>query len=342
MAIKVLVVDDSALIRQLLTEIISQQDDLLLVGTAANAFKARDMVNLHQPDVITLDIEMPGMDGLTFLSKLMRARPTPVIMISSLTEDGAEQTLTALELGAFDYITKPTLGISTGIQTYANEIVEKIRAAFKANLKNTVTGPTETSKLYSAPKDHIIAIGASTGGTEAIRCVMETMPENAPGIVITQHMPPGFTRSFAARLDSISPINVREAEDGDLLRPGYAYIAPGGYHLKLHKQKGCYIINLKKGEKVNGHVPSVDVMFNSCVLSAGSAVIGVLLTGMGKDGAAGMLNIKQSGGFTIAQNEASCVVYGMPREAVERNAVDEIVPIEKVTSALVNRLNLEK
>lgn len=344
--IKVLVVDDSALVRSLLTEIINSQPDMTLVGAAPDAYVARDMVNRFAPDVITLDIEMPRMDGLAFLEKLMVAKPTPVVMISTLTEIGAEATLRALELGAVDFIPKPKLGVVNGIREYADIILEKIRtAAFvkvKARQRLHAVGQTALPKLASAMAlsgtEKIIAIGASTGGTEAIKELLLQLPAAVPGIVMTQHMPPGFTRSFAERLNRLTALHVVEAKGGERILPGHAYLAPGGHHVVVVRSGADYIVKLSDAEPVHRHRPAVDVMMESVASAGGKNVIGVILTGMGKDGAKGILDIHKQGGYTIAQDEASCVVYGMPKEAVAMGGVDQVVSLDRIGQYILDRL----
>ena len=346
MAIKVLVVDDSALVRSLLSEIIRSAPRLELVGAAPDAYVARDMVKQFMPDVITLDIEMPRMDGLTFLEKLMTARPTPVVMISTLTEAGAEATLTAFELGAVDFIPKPKLGVSEGLREYAELIIEKITDAASVRVRATVKRPKSkqveagekviASRLQSTEK--IIAIGASTGGTEAIKDLLMQLPAGVPGIVMTQHMPPGFTRTYAERLNKITQLHVVEAKGGERILPGHAYLAPGGHHLVVVRSGADYVVRLSDAEPVHRHRPAVDVMMESVAKAGGKNVIGVLLTGMGKDGAQGMLDIRNHGGYTFAQDEASCVVYGMPKEAVLCGGVDQSVGLEKMGGALLEKI----
>lgn len=346
MAIKVLVVDDSALVRSLLAEIIRDTPDMELVGAAPDAYVARDMVNQFTPDVITLDIEMPRMDGLAFLEKLMAARPTPVVMISTLTEEGADATLRALELGALDFIPKPKLGVTSGIREYAEIIIEKIRAAASIKVKPLVKknrpefgGEQKLSvseNLQSTEK--IIAIGASTGGTEAIKDLLVQLPAAVPGIVMTQHMPPGFTRTFAERLNKNTRLHVVEAKGGERILPGHAFLAPGGYHLVVVRSGADYRVKLSDAEPVHRHRPAVDIMMESVAQIGGKNVIGVLLTGMGKDGAKGMVAIRNQGGYTIAQDEASCVVYGMPKEAVALGGVDQTVPLEKMGQVLLDKI----
>lgn len=345
MPIKVLVVDDSALVRSLLSEIVRSAPGLELVGAAPDAYVARDMVKQFSPDVITLDVEMPRMDGLTFLEKLMTARPTPVVMISTLTEEGADATLRALELGAVDFIPKPKLGIADGLREYSELIIEKITAAAQAQVK-TLRPQIKTNGLPHAKveksllksTEKIIAIGASTGGTEAIKELLMQLPSASPGIVITQHMPPGFTRTFAERLDKVTRLHVVEAKGGERILPGHAFLAPGGHHLIVVRSGADYIVKLSDAEPMHRHRPAVDVMMESVARVGGKNVIGVLLTGMGKDGAKGMLDIRQQGGFTFAQDEASCVVYGMPKEAVLCGGVDEVCELETMGSAILNKL----
>ncbi|GEK74065.1 MULTISPECIES: protein-glutamate methylesterase/protein-glutamine glutaminase [Halomonas] len=336
--IKVLCVDDSALIRDLLTEIINQQPDMEVVAVAPDPLVARDLIKRHDPDVITLDVEMPRMDGLDFLERLMRLRPMPVLMVSSLTQAGSEVTLRALELGALDFVAKPSLGIRHGMQAYADEIAEKLRAAARSRPQRARRRDAPAPKTLEAPlvsSEKLIIIGASTGGTEAIRSVLEPLPAGSPAILITQHMPGGFTRSFAERLDRLCQITVKEAEDGERILPGHAYIAPGDTHLKLARSGANYVARLDSGPPVNRHRPSVDVLFHSAATQAGRNAIGVLLTGMGKDGAAGLLEMRQAGAQTLAQDEASCVVFGMPREAIALGGAAEVVALDAVAPRLL-------
>ncbi|MDR5866902.1 protein-glutamate methylesterase/protein-glutamine glutaminase [Halomonas koreensis] len=336
--IKVLCVDDSALIRDLLTEIINSQPDMEVVAVAPDPIAARDLIKKHNPDVLTLDVEMPRMDGLDFLERLMRLRPMPVLMVSSLTQSGSEVTLRALELGALDFVAKPSLGIRSGMQAYAEEIADKLRAAARSRPRQAPRRSTPAPQTLKAPlvsSEKLIIIGASTGGTEAIRSVLEPLPPNSPAILITQHMPGGFTRSFAERLDRGCQISVKEASDGERILPGHAYIAPGDTHLKLARSGANYVARLDAGPPVNRHRPSVDVLFHSAATQAGRNAIGVLLTGMGKDGAAGLLEMRQAGSPTLAQDEASCVVFGMPREAIALGAASEVVPLDEVAPRLL-------
>ncbi|MFZ3023474.1 protein-glutamate methylesterase/protein-glutamine glutaminase [Pseudomonas sp.] len=344
MPIKVLVVDDSALIRALLKEIIQADPELELVGQAPDAYVARDLIKQLNPDVLTLDVEMPRMDGLTFLEKLMRGRPMPVVMISSLTEQGSEATFRAMELGAVDFVAKPKLGIREGMQGYAEEICYKIKAASLARLiPRQAQAPTVQEPLASqGPRpiigtEKLIAIGASTGGTEAIKDVLLGLPADSPGIVITQHMPPGFTRSFAERLNRMTRLNVVEAKGCERILPGHAFLAPGDKHLLVERSGANYVTRLSDAEPVRRHKPAVDPMFRSVAQCAGRNVIACLLTGMGKDGAQGMLEIRQAGGYTVAQNEATCVVYGMPREAVAIGGAEDILPLGEIAEALLQQ-----
>jgi two-component system chemotaxis response regulator CheB len=347
---RVLIIDDSALVRSLLTEIVNREPDLEAIGAAPDPLVAREMIRVLNPDVLTLDIEMPKMDGLDFLERLMRLRPTPVVMVSTLTERGADATFKALELGAIDFVSKPRLGIAAGLQELAADICEKIRVASKARLYRHVRPPAGAATadhpgVKQAPvrysrisTEKLIAIGASTGGTEAIREVVSRLSADSPAVLITQHMPPGFTRSFAARLDGLCKMTVSEAQDGERILPGHAYIAPGDHHMRLARCGANYVIALDDGPPVNRHRPSVDVLFSSVAQVAGQNALGVILTGMGRDGAAAMLEMKQVGAFNIAQDEASCIVFGMPKEAIAAGAVDEVLPIVRIAERLQSRL----
>jgi len=332
MKIKVLIVDDSALIRSVMSEIINSQADMEVVGVAPDPLVARELIKQTNPDVLTLDVEMPKMDGLDFLEKLMRLRPMPVVMVSSLTERGSEITMRALELGAVDFVTKPKISIQAGMREYTDLITDKIRAAAKARVRARVLPqpgaegqvplPQLRNPLTSSEK--LIIIGASTGGTEAIREFLMQMPSDCPGILIAQHMPEGFTTSFARRLDTLCKISVREAAGDERILPGHAYIAPGHSHLLLARSGANYVTKIEQSEPVNRHRPSVDVLFRSAAKSAGKNAVGVILTGMGKDGAAGMLEMKTAGAYNFAQDEASCVVFGMPREAIALGGTHEV------------------
>jgi two-component system chemotaxis response regulator CheB len=348
MKIKVLIIDDSALIRSVMKEIISSQSDMEVVGVAPDPIVARDMIKQTNPDVLTLDVEMPRMDGLDFLEKLMRLRPMPVVMVSSLTERGSEITMRALELGAVDFVTKPKLSIQSGMREYTDMIADKIRAASKARIKPRpipVAGAPKTGgSVLSAVRNPLISsekliiVGASTGGTEAIREFLIQMPSDCPGILITQHMPEGFTKSFAKRLDSLCKISVREAEGEERILPGHAYIAPGHSHLLLGRSGANYVTKLDHGEPVNRHRPSVDVLFRSAAIAAGKNAVGVILTGMGKDGALGMLEMKNAGAYNFAQDEQSCVVFGMPREAIAVGATHEVGALTALPSMVLTYL----
>lgn len=331
MKIKVLIVDDSALIRSVMSEIISRQPDMEVVGVAPDPLVARELIKQTNPDVLTLDVEMPKMDGLDFLEKLMRLRPMPVVMVSSLTERGSEITMRALELGAVEFVTKPKISIQSGMREYAELIADKIRAASKARIKaRTIASGTHSASALPqlrnplTSSEKLIIIGASTGGTEAIREFLMQMPSDCPGILIAQHMPEGFTTSFARRLDSLCKISVREAAGDERVLPGHAYIAPGHSHLLLGRSGANYVTRIEQSEPVNRHRPSVDVLFRSAAQAAGKNAVGVILTGMGKDGAAGMLDMKNAGAYNFAQDEASCVVFGMPREAIALGGAHEV------------------
>ncbi|RCS59868.1 protein-glutamate methylesterase/protein-glutamine glutaminase [Parvibium lacunae] len=348
--IKVLVVDDSALIRSLLSKIINQQPDMVAVDAAPDPFIAREMVKTHDPDVMTLDIEMPRMDGIEFLDKLMKLHPMPVVMVSTLTERGAEVTMRAMELGAVDFVTKPKLDIQAGMTEYAQDITDKIRAAalakhrIKRRISSQQTSPVRAPVVASlgsqfASTEKLIMIGASTGGTEAIREVLMGFPPDSPGIMITQHMPAGFTKSFAERLDKVCKITVKEAQQGERVLPGHAYIAPGSHHLSLKRSGANYLCELSDGPPVNRHRPSVEVLFRSGAQVAGPNIVGIMLTGMGKDGAAAMRELRDAGAYNFAQDEASCVVFGMPREAIAAGAVHETLPLQEIARRVVEHLS---
>ncbi len=345
---KVLIVDDSALIRSVLREIVSDQPDMEVVGVAPDPLVARELIRQTNPDVLTLDVEMPKMDGLDFLERLMRLRPMPVVMVSSLTERGSETTLRALELGAVDFVAKPKISIQSGMRDYADLIADKIRTAsharVRARQRAVESGDADTARpvpVLRTPfgsSEKLIIIGASTGGTEAIREFLQQMPSDCPGILIVQHMPEGFTRSFAQRLDSLCRISVKEAEHGDRVLPGHAYLAPGHSHLLLARSGANYVTQLDQGPPVNRHRPSVDVLFESAAANAGRNALGVILTGMGKDGAAGMLKMREAGAVNFAQDEATCVVFGMPREAIAVGAVHEVAPLQQLPRLVMEQL----
>ncbi|WP_066269027.1 protein-glutamate methylesterase/protein-glutamine glutaminase [Hydrogenophaga palleronii] len=354
--IKVIVVDDSALVRSLLTEIINRQKDMTCIGAASDPLVAREMIRELNPDVITLDVEMPRMDGLEFLSRLMRLRPMPVVMVSTLTEQGAETTLRALEMGAVDFVAKPRIGVSSGLNELAGDIVDKIRVAAAAHVKRlaaplgaasatagTANGAATPAEPPRAPlprvsTEKIICIGSSTGGTEAIREVLVPMPPDAPAIVITQHMPPGFTTSFANRLNTLCRIQVQEARHGERILPGHAYIAPGGRQFRIDRNGSNYVAVVEDTEPVNRHRPSVEVLFKSAARVLGPNALGIMLTGMGADGASAMREMKDAGSYNYVQDEASCVVFGMPRMAIQHGAAHEVLPLTQIAPALLARL----
>ena len=348
--IRVLVVDDSALVRGLLTEIIDRQPDMCCVGAAADPLVAREMIRTHSPDVITLDVEMPRMDGLDFLSRLMRLRPMPVVMVSTLTERGADVTLKALELGAVDFVAKPKIGVADGLRQLGADITEKIRAAARARVARRPgppaaapgvpppMAPPPMAQLGRLSTEKIIFIGASTGGTEATRELLAEMPADSPAVMITQHMPPGFTKSYAARLDSLCRIRVAEARDGERVLPGHAYVAPGGFHLSVERSGANYVARVTDGDPVNRHRPSVEVLFDSAARVVGRNALGVMLTGMGADGARAMKTMRDAGSFNLVQDEASCVVFGMPREAIAHGAAHEVLPLNRIAPRLLEWL----
>jgi two-component system chemotaxis response regulator CheB len=342
---RVLVIDDSALIRKLLSEIVNAESDMECIGAAADPIAAREMIRSLNPDVLTLDVEMPKMDGLDFLERLMRLRPMPAVMVSTLTDKGSETTLRALELGAVDFVAKPKFDIASGLREYAEEITDKIRIAATARIKRHGVTPNTVAKTPAkmlgnrlASTEKLIIIGASTGGTEAIKDVLVALPPDCPGILIAQHMPPGFTKSFAERLDRLCRISVKEAEGGERVLPGTAFIAPGHSHLLLKRSGANYVTELSQSEPVNRHRPAVDVLFRSAAQHAGKNAIAVILTGMGKDGAAGMRELHEAGAHTIAQDEASCVVSGMPKEAIAAGGVDEIVALDGIAGRVLAKL----
>ncbi len=375
--IKVLIIDDSALIRQMLTKIFDTTDDIEVVGTAADPYIAREKIKKLNPDVLTLDVEMPRMDGLAFLSNLMRLRPMPVVMISALTQKGADITLQALEYGAIDFITKPQLDISQTFDNYSSEIVAKIRIAARAQVRplsdnssvrtvkdrtektektllelsahkippkysaDVILGSTATLHKHFKTTDKIIAIGASTGGTEAIKMVLKYMPASSPGIVISQHIPAAFSYSFAMRMNQVSAMTVSEAEDGKAILPGHVYIAPGNQHLLVERDGARYVSRLHEGNPVNRHRPSVDVLFRSMAQNVGPNGIGVILTGMGDDGARGMKEMHEAGAVTVAQDEYSSVVWGMPGEAVKHGGVDFILPLHEIAPKLISLYHID-
>ncbi len=339
---RILIVDDSALMRQLMKEILKEYPEFEVVGTAQDPYEAWRKVKELSPDVMTLDVEMPRMDGVTFLERLMHLHPMPVLMVSSLTESGCATTLRALELGAVDFVSKPKLGIEEGVAQIADELVQKLRATAMARLGQQKTGkfaprlerPAPSAMLKTTVK--VVAIGASTGGTEALREVLTALPPDAPPIAIVQHMPPGFTKAFAARLDSICAVRVKEAVDGDRLMAGHVLIAPGDFHMALTRSGANYAVRVFTDERVNRHRPSADVLFDSFASLAGANAVGVILTGMGSDGAAGLKRMYDRSAFTIAQDEETSVVYGMPKEAVALGAVREVLPLPRICNGILS------
>ena len=350
---RVVVVDDSALVRSLLAEIINRQPDMECVGAAPDPLVAREMIRELNPDVITLDVEMPRMDGIDFLAKLMRLRPMPVVMVSTLTERGADVTLRALELGAVDFVAKPKIGVADGLKLLAQDITDKVRIASKARMHRAAPlaaanpstkpaagtePPRPVASIGRLSTEKIIFIGASTGGTEATKEVLMNLPADCPAVVITQHMPPGFTKSYAARLDGMCKVRVAEARDGERILPGHAYIAPGGFHLSVERSGANYIARVVDGDPVNRHKPSVEVLFKSAARVVGPNALGLMLTGMGADGASAMKEMRDAGSYNLAQDEASCVVFGMPREAIAAGAVHEVLPLTQIAAKLIERL----
>lgn len=350
--IKVVVVDDSALVRSLLAEIINRQPDMACIGTANDPLAAREMIRELNPDVITLDVEMPKMDGLEFLSRLMKLRPMPVLMVSTLTERGAEITMRALEMGAVDFVAKPRIGVSSGLRELGDEIVDKLRIAAKAQVRRlatpppsatnggagATTAPTAAKPFGRLSTEKVICIGSSTGGTEAIKEILVRMPADSPAIVITQHMPPGFTTSFAARLNSLCRISVSEARDGERILPGHAYIAPGGMQFRIDRSGANYVAVVEDTPPVNRHKPSVEVLFKSAAKVLGPNAYGVMLTGMGADGATAMKEMRDAGSYNYVQDEASCVVFGMPKMAIQAGAAHEVLPLLQIADALTERI----
>jgi two-component system, chemotaxis family, protein-glutamate methylesterase/glutaminase len=343
--IRVLIVDDSAIVRKILTDTLSAEPDFEVVGSAPDPFVARDKILALHPDVITLDIEMPRMDGLTFLKKLMHFHPMPAVIISSLAQPSCRAAIQALELGAVEVLAKPAGPYSVG--ELRDTLAAKIRAAASARLQPpqqhattaaapVATPPTILPAVSSQSLSSIIAIGASTGGTEAIATVLRAFPKETPGIVVVQHIPPQFSRAFAGRLNEMCQIDVKEAQDGDTLRPGLALVAPGDFHMLLRKTGGRYFVNVKTGPRVCYQRPAADVLFFSVAEAAGANAMGALLTGMGSDGAQGLLRMRQAGARTIAQDEATCIVFGMPREAIHLGAAGQVLPLDRIAAALLS------
>lgn len=336
--IRVLCVDDSALMRNMITAVVNQQHDMEMVATAADPITARELIKKFNPDVLTLDIDMPRMNGLEFLSRLMRLRPMPVVMVSSLTAKGSEATLTSLELGAVDFIAKPDIRQNSEIDHWALLVADKIRVAARVELSPRAHAASERHSI-SAPRlgmEKIIAIGSSTGGTEALRRVLTPMPAHCPAVLIAQHMPAGFTLSFAQRMNSLCAMTVKEAEEGEPVLNGTAYIAPGDRHMEIVRQGKGYQIRLNSNPTVNRHRPSVDVLLYSVAEHAGQHAAGAILTGMGSDGARGLLAMRQAGAWTLAQSEQTCVVFGMPREAIALQAAVEVTDLQHISQRLID------
>jgi two-component system chemotaxis response regulator CheB len=340
--IKVLVVDDSAVVRKVFREELSRERDIEVIGTAPDPYVARDKIVKLKPDVITLDIEMPRMDGLTFLKKLMKHYPLPVIIVSSLTEKGGKLAMDALSLGALEVMSKPSTAYSVG--EMGIQLIDKIRAVARVKVKpkGESSSSSENIQIKKTPKalskttNKIIAIGASTGGTEALKAILTEMPPNAPGILVVQHMPANFTTSFAERLNELSAMKIKEARDGDSLVHGVALLAPGNYHMLLKRSGARYYVQIKKGPLVHHQRPAVDVLFHSVAAYAGGNAVGVILTGMGSDGAFGLLKMKEAGARTMAQDEKSCIVFGMPKEAIKLGAAEKVVPLKSIAQTALN------
>jgi two-component system chemotaxis response regulator CheB len=339
---RVLIVDDSALMRQVMGTLLTRDPSIEVVGAASDPYIARDKIKQLNPDVLTLDVEMPRMDGLAFLEKLMRARPMPVVMVSSLTEAGCATTLRALELGAVDFVTKPKLDLREHLPRVAQEVIDKIKAAAAARVRRPLPRPAVAAPVRPAgggalirSTDQVIAVGASTGGTEALKDFLMALPADCPGVVIVQHMPEKFTRAFADRLDTLCTVRVKEAADGDRVLTGHALIAPGGYHMRLVRAGATYLVRITSEPPVNQHRPSVDVLFESCSETAGANVVGVIMTGMGDDGARGLLAMRKAGAHTLAQDEASCVVFGMPKAAIDLGGAERVLPLSRLADAVL-------
>lgn len=355
--IKVMIVDDSALVRQIISQALSSDAEIEVIGAASDPIFAMQKMKIQWPDVLVVDIEMPRMDGITFLKKIMAQRPTPVVVCSSLAEEGAQATFEALEAGAISIITKPKIGLKSFLEDASNDIVQAVRSAARANMRAVRSSASASRAAAAAPAakltadvmlsaasnralvrttDQVVAIGTSTGGTQALEAVLTKLPATCLGIVIVQHMPEKFTAMFAERLDSICQIEVREATNGDRVIPGRALIAPGGRHMMLKRNGAQYVVEVADGPVVNRHKPSVDVLFRSMAKYAGANALGIIMTGMGDDGARGMKEMHDVGARTIAQDEASCIVFGMPREAIKLDAVDQVMALDQIPSAIVN------
>jgi len=343
--IKVLIVDDSAVVRKIFTQQLEKARGIEVVGTAPDPYIAREKIVRLKPDVITLDIEMPRMDGITFLKHLMKAHPMPVIIVSSLTQKSSKLALEALSLGALEVLSKPSVAYSVG--DMGDQLIEKIKAVAVVDVKSRLQKkqpPPEAPRALYAPRalaettNKLIAIGASTGGTEALKQVLTKIPRNSPGILVVQHMPPNFTAAFAERLNNLCEITVSEAKNGETITNGKALIAPGNFHMLLRRSGSTYYVQIKSGPRVHHQRPAVDVLFKTVAMHAGANALGIILTGMGADGAQGLLTMKQAGAYTIAQDEESCVVFGMPKEAIRLQAVDNILPLDKIAQAALSRI----
>ncbi|AHC15884.1 protein-glutamate methylesterase/protein-glutamine glutaminase [Salinispira pacifica] len=338
--IRVLVVDDSAMARQIIEKGLSSDPEIEIVGTAADVFQARDLIVYREPDVITLDVEMPKMDGVEFLRRFMPQKPVPVVMVSAMTGPGARITLEALEYGAVDFVLKPSTSFGVGLKEMIDTLIDKVKAASRVDVSSwknrKVQAPAGSrQRVLVGGTDKILAMGASTGGTVALRQILQAFPADMPGTVIVQHMPPTFTRMFAEKLDEVCKVNVKEAADGDRILRGQVLVAPGARHMEVKRSGGRYEVRLSQGEKVNGHIPSADVLFNSLASSAGGNVLGVILTGMGGDGARGLLEIRKAGGRTLGQDRDSSVVYGMPQVAMELGAVEKQLPLHLMVDGII-------
>ncbi len=347
--VKVLVVDDSAMVRQILTDGLSKDLNIEVIGSASDPYIARDKILKLKPDVLTLDVEMPRMDGVEFLRKLMPQHPLPVLMVSALTQKGKQITMEALEAGAVDFVTKPSTNVARGLNEMLTELREKVKVVSKANVKSFKREKgsvkplsSDSTRALAESTDKVIVIGASTGGTEAIRHVISSFPIGTPGTVIVQHMPSGFTEMFADRLNEQCEMTVKEAKTGDRVMPGQILIAPGDFHMTVKRSGGMYYVNCKKGEKVCGHRPSVEILMNSVAKNVGANAIGIMLTGMGHDGADGMLAMRKAGARTLSQDEATSVVFGMPKVAYERGGAERMVPLFKISQTVLNMLAEKK
>lgn len=350
--IRVLIIDDSASVRQTLTSVLQEDPEIEVIAAASDPFAAARYIKDEIPDVITLDVEMPRMDGITFLRKIMEQCPVPVVMCSSLTEQGSETLMQALEAGAVDVILKPRMGVADHLAESGMMIRETVKGAARARVTGRKPAPQPrrveakltadamlmppSGRAMSKTTEMVVCIGASTGGTEALREVLMALPDNSPGIVIVQHMPENFTRAFAKRLDGLCNVSVKEAQDGDTVMRGHVLIAPGGKHMLLERQGARYLVSVREGPLVSRHRPSVDVLFRSAARSAGSNAVGIIMTGMGDDGARGLLEMKQCGARTFAQDEASCIVFGMPKEAIARGAADKVIPLGSIARELLH------